>query len=124
MDSRRNEDAFFGLAFFAVRVLVLACDGNVLAPVASQCAAQGASIDKVLGKPISLYPGQIVAQVGVGVGETVRKIHLIVAFCESVRPRQRVVAAIEAVTFALESVLIVGDVAAYTVPAQLLWSIS
>ena len=124
MDSRRNEDAFFGLAFLTIRVLVLACDGDVLAPVACQCAAQGASIDKVLGEPISLYPGQVVAQVGVGVGEAVRKIYLIVAFSESVSPRQCVVAAIKAVTFALESVLIVGNVAAYTVPAQLLWSIS
>ena len=124
MNSRRNEDAFFGLAFFAVRVLVLARDGDVLAPVAGKRAAQRAPIDEVLGEPVTFDLGQVVAQVGVSVGEAVREIDLVVAFCESVCPRQCVVAAIKAVTFALESVLIVGNVAAYTVPAQLLWSIS
>ena len=52
------------------------------------------------------------------------EVDLVVGLGEGVRPRQRVVAAVEAVTLALEAVLVVADVTADAVPAQLLGAVA
>lgn len=52
------------------------------------------------------------------------EVDLIIALCESVRERQRVVAPSESIALTFEAVLVVADIATDSVPTELFWSIS
>jgi len=52
------------------------------------------------------------------------EVDLIIALCESVRERQRVVAPSEPISLALEAVLVVADISTDSVPAELFRPIS
>ena len=119
VDTRRDEDASLCLTLLTMRVLLLRSNRDVFTAVASECAAESASIHKVLREAIPFNPGQIVAQIRISIREAVGEVHLIIALGEGVRECQRVIAAIETVTLTLEAVRMIGDVAPDTMPAQL-----
>ena len=117
MHSSWYENSFLLLSLFAIRVLILRRNGDVLAPIASKCSAQGTSIDEVLWKSISFYFRQVINQIGIGVWEAVCKVNLVIIIVESVGEGQSVVAAVPSSVFSLKGVLIVINILTYSMPA-------
>ena len=119
MNPCRYKYAFLRFRFFAVRIALFRSDCDILAAVACQSPAKCASIDEILAKAIALYSRQIVAQVRVCVGEAVGEVDLVAILGERVRESQCKVAPAPPIAFAFESVGVVADVLANSVPREL-----
>ena len=119
MHSCRDKYAFLCFGFFTIRITFLRSYSDILTSISRQSPAKGAPVDEVLGESVALNPRQIVAQVGVSVGEAVGEVDLVVSLSEGVCEGQSVVATIPPIAFAFECVPMVADIMTDSVPGEL-----
>mmetsp|Transcript_43346 Transcript_43346/g.41753 ORF Transcript_43346/g.41753 Transcript_43346/m.41753 type:complete len:541 (-) Transcript_43346:140-1762(-) len=117
---RRYQHPFLVQRLLRLRVLVLARDSQVLTLVPSQCPAQSVPMEKVLGVGVFFDGAEVIAEVGVGEGEAVGEVDLVQVRVEFMDEGEGVVIASHFQVLPAEAILVVKDVAPYSMPSFVL----
>ena len=78
MDSGAYKHSLFGECLGTFRVLILAGDRQIFAPISSQGSAQSASVEEILGAGVFLDTNEIVLEIRISVREAVSEENLVV----------------------------------------------
>jgi hypothetical protein len=116
VDSRTQENSFFGLSFGTLRVLILTGNGEVFTFVTCESPSESSSVEEVLAIGVFLNPKKIFLEIGVGVGVAVCEVDLVVIVLESVGEAEGKVVLVVPVALSFVLIGVVVNILANPVP--------
>ena len=120
MDSSAYKHSLFGECLSTFRVLILAGDRKIFAPISGQGSAQGASMEEILGASVLLNANKIVLEIRISVREAVSEENLVVGLLPNMVKSEGVEASRVFEGIPSIRILVVVNVLTYSMPSNTL----
>lgn len=120
MDSGTYKHSLFGECLGTFRVLILAGDRQIFAPISGQGSTQGASMEEILGAGVFLDTNEIVLEIRISVREAVSEENLVVGLLPNMVESEGVEAprVLEGIPSVI--ILVIVNILTYSMPSNAL----